>query len=97
MILLAIDTAAALCAACVFDSGAGSERGRVVLDIGKTNSKVLAFDAGLDLVATYDTASISDGTHLDTAHGWAFILASLKEIAKRFRLSAIVPATWSPP
>ncbi|WP_353181819.1 hypothetical protein [Bosea sp. (in: a-proteobacteria)] len=64
-----------------------------VLDIGKTNSKVLAFDAGLDLVATYDTASISDGTHLDTAHGWAFILASLKEIAKRFRLSAIVPAT----
>ncbi|WP_449256131.1 FGGY-family carbohydrate kinase [Bosea sp. (in: a-proteobacteria)] len=65
----------------------------VVLDIGKTNSKVLAFDAGLDLVATYDTASISDGTHLDTAHGWAFILASLKEIAKRFRLSAIVPAT----
>lgn len=64
-----------------------------VLDIGKTNTKVLAFDADLNLVASRDTSSISDGAHLDTAHGWAFILASLKTIAKRFRLSAIVPTT----
>lgn len=64
-----------------------------VLDIGKTNSKVLAFDTALNLVATCDTASISDGAHLDTTHGWAFIQASLKTIAKRFRLSAIVPTT----
>jgi sugar (pentulose or hexulose) kinase len=64
-----------------------------VLDIGKTNSKVLAFDAELNLVASRDTSSISSGTHLDTAHGWAFILASLKAIGQRFRLSAIVPTT----
>lgn len=64
-----------------------------VLDIGKTNSKVLAFDTDLYLVASYETSSLSDGVHLDTAHGWAFIQASLKTIAKRFRLSAIVPTT----
>ena len=64
-----------------------------VLDIGKTNTKVLAFDTDLNLVANYETSSISDGAHLDTAHGWAFIQASLKTIAKRFRLSAIVPTT----
>lgn len=64
-----------------------------VLDIGKTNSKVLAFGADFNLVASHDTSSISNGTHLDTEHGWEFILASLKTIAKRFRISAIVPTT----
>lgn len=64
-----------------------------VLDIGKTNSKVLAFDDGLNLLATHGMASISDGGYLDTERGWAFILASLKEIAARFGLSAIVPTT----
>jgi tRNA threonylcarbamoyl adenosine modification protein YeaZ len=40
MILLAIDTAASLCAACVLDSGAG-ERGRAVRDLGKGHAEHL--------------------------------------------------------
>jgi tRNA threonylcarbamoyl adenosine modification protein YeaZ len=41
MILLAIDTAASLCAACVYDSAAGAELGREVLDIGKGHAERL--------------------------------------------------------
>ena len=41
MILLAIDTASALCAACVHDSGAGKELGRAVLDLGKGHAEHL--------------------------------------------------------
>jgi tRNA threonylcarbamoyl adenosine modification protein YeaZ len=41
MILLAIDTAANLCAACVYDSVAGRELGRAVLDIGKGHAERL--------------------------------------------------------
>ncbi len=64
-----------------------------VLDIGKTNSKVLAFDHDLTLVAAHGMASVSAGGRLDTARCWAFVLAALKEIAARFGLSAIVPTT----
>lgn len=41
MNLLAIDTAANLCAACVFGTETGSERGRVVRDIGKGHAEQL--------------------------------------------------------
>jgi len=46
--LLAIDTAANLCAACVWDTDAG-ERGRAVLDLGKGHAEHLmgAIDAAL--------------------------------------------------
>ncbi|MGO4816540.1 L-fuculose kinase, partial [Cupriavidus sp. 2MCAB6] len=64
-----------------------------VLDIGKTNSKVLAFAPDLTLVAAHGMASTSAGGRLDTARCWEFVLASLKEIAARFGLSAIVPTT----
>ena len=47
MILLAIDTAASLCAACVWDSGAGRELGRHVEDIGKGHAERL-----MDVIAT---------------------------------------------
>lgn len=40
MILLAIDTAASLCAACVYDT-ADAERGRSVLDLGKGHAERL--------------------------------------------------------
>ena len=48
MILLAIDTAASLCAACVYDTQAG-ERGRAVLDLGKGHAERLmgVIDAAL--------------------------------------------------
>lgn len=39
--LLAIDTAANLCAACVWDTDAGAERGRAVLDLGKGHAEHL--------------------------------------------------------
>ena len=41
MNLLAIDTAAKLCAACVYDADAGRELGRSVRDIGKGHAEVL--------------------------------------------------------
>jgi len=41
MILLAIDCAANLCAACVYDSTTGVERGRCVVDLGKGHAEHL--------------------------------------------------------
>lgn len=41
MKLLAIDCAASLCAACVYDKGAGRELGRQVLDLGKGHAEHL--------------------------------------------------------
>ncbi|CDX22947.1 Peptidase M22 glycoprotease [Mesorhizobium sp. ORS 3324] len=41
MKLLAIDCAASLCAACVYDAGAGTELGRRVLDLGKGHAERL--------------------------------------------------------
>lgn len=41
MIILAIDTASTLCAACVWDAGAGRELGRCVEDIGKGHAERL--------------------------------------------------------
>jgi tRNA threonylcarbamoyl adenosine modification protein YeaZ len=41
MIVLAIDCAASLCAACVYDTGASKELGRHVLDLGKGHAEHL--------------------------------------------------------
>lgn len=41
MILLAIDTASTLCAACIYDSAAQKELGRAVLDLGKGHAERL--------------------------------------------------------
>ena len=41
MKLLAIDTAANLCAACVFDADAGASSARAVRDIGKGHAEIL--------------------------------------------------------
>jgi tRNA threonylcarbamoyl adenosine modification protein YeaZ len=41
MKVLAIDCAASLCAACVYDTGAGNELGRQVLDLGKGHAEHL--------------------------------------------------------
>lgn len=41
MKLLAIDTAANLCAACVWDTATGAERGRSVADLGKGHAEYL--------------------------------------------------------
>lgn len=49
MILLAIDCAASLCAACVWDSDAGRELGREVRDLGKGHAEHLMEVIGLAL------------------------------------------------
>lgn len=51
MILLAIDTAASLCAACAFDTDADIELGREVRDIGKGHAEHLmaVIEAALDV------------------------------------------------
>jgi tRNA threonylcarbamoyladenosine biosynthesis protein TsaB len=54
MKLLAIDTAANLCAACVFDADAG-EMARAVRDIGKGHAEILMDVIG-DAIAAADTA-----------------------------------------
>jgi tRNA threonylcarbamoyladenosine biosynthesis protein TsaB len=53
MNLLAIDTAANLCAACVWDSDAAAERGRCVLDLGKGHAE--------HLIGTIDAALAAAG------------------------------------
>ncbi|WP_309084251.1 tRNA (adenosine(37)-N6)-threonylcarbamoyltransferase complex dimerization subunit type 1 TsaB [Chelativorans sp.] len=39
MNILAIDTSASLCSACVFDAGTGVEKGRAVMDLGKGHAE----------------------------------------------------------
>ena len=51
MNILAIDTAANLCAACVYDAMVGRERGRSVRDIGKGHAEVLMDVIGEALAA----------------------------------------------
>jgi tRNA threonylcarbamoyl adenosine modification protein YeaZ len=55
MILLAIDTASTLCAACVFDAAAGRELGRSVEDIGKGHAERLMDVIGAALDASGKT------------------------------------------
>ncbi len=57
MILLAIDTASALCAACVYDSDADRELGRSVLDLGKGHAE--------HLMAVVDEALAKAGVGFD--------------------------------
>jgi len=54
MNLLAIDTAANLCAACVYDTAAGRELGRAVRDIGKGHAEVLMDVINEALIAAGD-------------------------------------------
>ena len=54
MKLLAIDCAASLCAACVYDAAAGEELGRSVLDLGKGHAE--------HLMAVVDAALKAGGT-----------------------------------
>jgi len=51
MNLLAIDTAANLCAACVWDTEAGTERGRSVADLGKGHAEYLMTTIDVALAA----------------------------------------------
>ncbi len=67
-----------------------------VLDIGKTNIKVLAFDAEGDVVAerTRPNAPLPADLHcpypsLDTEGAWSFLLEALREIAAKVRVTIL--------
>jgi len=64
-----------------------------VLDVGKTNTKIVLFDASLAVVEVHQEASRTDGTHLDTQWSWQFARAKLADIASRYALTAVVPTT----
>jgi tRNA threonylcarbamoyladenosine biosynthesis protein TsaB len=67
MKLLAIDCAATLCAACVYDAAAGKELGRSVLDLGKGHAEHLmavidrALTAGATSFAGLGAIAVSTG------------------------------------
>jgi tRNA A37 threonylcarbamoyladenosine modification protein TsaB len=72
--LLAIDTAADLCAACVFDTQ-GGERGRAVLDIGKGHAE--------RLMAVIDEALAKAGsTYADLDAIAVAVGSSVEEVAR---------------
>ena len=67
-----------------------------VLDIGKTNIKVLAFDRAGGVVAERSRANaplLADARcpylHLDTEGVWSFLLSALKEIAATVRIDVV--------
>ena len=67
MIVLAIDTASTLCAACIYDAVNGRELGRAVEDIGKGHAERLmdifatALDAAGKVYADLDSIAVSIG------------------------------------
>jgi tRNA threonylcarbamoyl adenosine modification protein YeaZ len=60
MKILAIDTAANLCAACIYDATAGRNLGRSVRDIGKGHAEVLMDVVGEALAAAGPSFSYAD-------------------------------------
>ena len=67
------------------------EQAIAVLDIGKTNAKLLAIDAnGRSLAATIRVCRAVNGA-LDSEAVWEWSLAGLRDLATRFDITAIVP------
>jgi len=67
------------------------EQAIAVLDIGKTNAKLLAIDGhGRTLAATTRVCGPANGA-LDSEAIWEWSLAGLRDLATRFDLTAIVP------
>ncbi len=67
------------------------EQAIAVLDIGKTNAKLLAIDGhGRTLAATTRVCRPANGA-LDSEAIWEWSLAGLRDLATRFDLTAIVP------
>jgi sugar (pentulose or hexulose) kinase len=74
--------------------------GVVVLDVGKTNVKVLAFDSQGNIVAERSRAngplpanSLCPYLHLDTEDAWTFLIGALREIAATVRIDALSIST----
>ena len=62
-----------------------------VLDIGKTNAKLLAIDESGTVLAAAQIASPAANGALDSERVWAWVLTGLRDLATRFDITAIVP------
>ncbi len=67
------------------------EQAIAVLDIGKTNAKLLAIDAAGRTLAATTRACSAVNAALDSEAVWEWSLAGLRDLAMRFDLTAIVP------
>jgi tRNA A37 threonylcarbamoyladenosine modification protein TsaB len=96
MILLAIDTASALCAACVYDSVARKVIGRAVLELGKGHAEHLI---GVVHDAMAQAGSISGAGRIVVAVGPALHRVRVGVSAARgFAMALKIPGrrdTWS--
>ena len=71
-----------------------------VFDLGKTNIKLVVFDAAGGVLAEQSevNAPLAPDSHrpylrLDTERGWAFLLAALKDVGRRLPIEAISTTT----
>ena len=68
----------------------------LVLDIGKTNVKLVAFADGrevAELVTPNLSMDVPPYLHFDVEHLWTWLLAALGEMGRRFTVEAIVPCS----
>lgn len=64
-----------------------------VIDVGKTRLKLLAIGADAHVLASSSVPARGSANILDVDGAWEWMLAGLRKLTQRFRLTAIVPTT----